>query len=342
MMSTPTLPKCQLGQFGPHVPRLGLGLMGLSIAYGKPKPDNERLALLDAAYELGETFWDTADMYGDNEDLIGTWFKANPEKRENVFLATKFAHKISENGLIIDSSPQYAIEACLKSLSRLGVPSIDLYYCHRLDGKTPIEKTMEALAQLQKEGKIKYIGLSECSAESLRRAHKVHPITAVQMEYSPFALEIESPQYNLLKTARELGVALVAYSPLGRGFLSGTITSPNDFDDGDFRNYAPRFSAENFNKNLTLVDLIKTLAEERNVTPSQLTLAWLSAQGGDIFPIPGTTNVDRLKENLGSLEIELTPEEEKRMRVACMEVEVAGGRYPEGHSAALFADTPAL
>lgn len=239
-------------------------------------------------------------------------------------------------------SPEYVIEACSKSLCRLGVPSIDLYYCHRLDGKTPIEKTVEALVQLQKEGKIKYLGLSECSAESLRRAHKVHPIAAVQMEYSPFALEVESPQYNLLKTARELGIALVAYAPLGRGFLSGAITSPNGFDDGDFRKYAPRFSAENFNKNLTLVDMIKKLAEEKNVTPSQLTLAWLSAQGGDIFPIPGTTNVDRLKENLGSLEIELTPEEENRMRVACMEVEVAGGRYPEGHSATLFADTPAL
>jgi aryl-alcohol dehydrogenase-like predicted oxidoreductase len=282
-------------------------------------------------------------MYGDSEELLGKWFKANPEKREDIFLATKFANKISENGsIIVDSSPEYVIEACSKSLSRLGVPSIDLYYCHRLDGKTPIEKTVEALAQLQKEGKIKYLGLSECSAESLRRAHKVHPIAAVQMEYSPFALEVESPQYNLLKTARELGVALVAYSPLGRGFLSGTIKSPDDFDDGDFRTYAPRFSAENFNKNLTLVDQIKAFAEEKSATPSQLTLAWLLAQGGDIFPIPGTTNVDRLKENLGSLEIELTPEEENRIRVACMEVEVAGGRYPEGHSVSLFADTPAL
>jgi aryl-alcohol dehydrogenase-like predicted oxidoreductase len=282
-------------------------------------------------------------MYGDSEELLGKWFKANPEKREDIFLATKFANKISEDGsFIVDSSPEYVFEACSKSLSRLGVPSIDLYYCHRLDGKTPIEKTVEAMAQLQKEGKIKYLGLSECSAESLRRAHKVHPITAVQMEYSPFALEVESPQYNLLKTARELGVALVAYAPLGRGFLSGTIKSPDDFDDGDFRKYAPRFSAENFNKNLTLVDQIKAFAEEKSATPSQLTLAWLSAQGGDIFPIPGTTNVDRLKENLGSLEIELTPEEENRIRVACMKVEVAGGRYPEAHSASLFADTPVL
>lgn len=282
-------------------------------------------------------------MYGDSEELLGNWFKANPEKRDNIFLATKFANKISENGsIVVDSSPEYVIEACSKSLSRLGVPSIDLYYCHRLDDKTPIEKTVEALAQLQKEGKIKYLGLSECSAESLRRAHKVHPIAAVQMEYSPFALEVESPQYNMLKTTRELGVALVAYAPLGRGFLSGTITSPNGFDDSDFRKYAPRFSAENFNKNLTLVELIKTLAEEKNATPSQLTLAWLSAQGGDIFPIPGTTNVDRLKENLKSLEIKLTPKEENQIRVACMEVEVAGGRYPEGHSATLFADTPAL
>lgn len=282
-------------------------------------------------------------MYGDSEELLGKWFKANPGKRENIFLATKFANRISEDGsFFIDSSPGYVLEACSKSLSRLGVSSIDLYYCHRLDGKTPIEKTVEAMAELKREGKIKYLGLSECSADSLRRAHKVHPITAVQMEYSPFALEIESPQYNLLKTARELGVALVAYAPLGRGFLSGTVKSPNDFDDDDFRKFAPRFSAENFEKNLALVDKIRAFAQEKHATPSQLTLAWLLIQGDDIFPIPGTTNVDRLQENLGSLGIKLASEEERIIRNACMVAEVAGGRYPEGYSMALFADTPPL
>lgn len=282
-------------------------------------------------------------MYGDSEELIGKWFKANPEKREKIFLATKFANRISKDGsFVVDSSPEYVIEASSKSLSRLGVSSIDLYYCHRLDEKTPVEKTVEAMVQLKREGKIKYLGLSECSADSLRRAHKVHPITAVQMEYSPFALEIESPQYNLLKTARELGVALVAYSPLGRGFLSGTIKSPDDFDDGDFRKFAPRFNAENFGKNLALVDQIRAFAGSKHATSSQLTLAWLLAQGDDIFPIPGTTVVDRLKENLGSLEINLAPEEEQSIRNACMVAEVAGDRYPEGLSMALFADTPAL
>jgi aryl-alcohol dehydrogenase-like predicted oxidoreductase len=198
------------------------------------------------------------------------------------------------------------------------------------------------MAQLKAEGKIKYLGLSECSADSLRRAHKVHPITAVQMEYSPFALEIESPQYKLLETARELGVAVVAYSPLSRGFLTGAITSPDDFEEGDFRLLSPRFSKENFGKNLALVEKLKAVAAKKGVAPSQLTLAWLMAQGDDIFPIPGTTKLERLKENLGSLSVELSPEEEEEVRSACNAAEVAGSRYPESFSASCFADTPAL
>ncbi|KAL5355871.1 NADP-dependent oxidoreductase domain-containing protein [Aspergillus floccosus] len=338
-----SLPTAKLGKNGPEVPRLGLGLMGLSAFYGTVKPDSERFAFLDTAYELGETFWDSADIYGDNEDLLGRYFKANPSKREKIFLTTKFAIRSGSDGSrFTDSSPEYVQQACAKSLSRLGISTIDLYYCHRLDQKTPIEKTVQAMAQLKAEGKIRYLGLSECSAESLRRAHKVHPITAVQMEYSPFSLEIESPQYKLLETARELGVAVVAYSPLGRGFLSGELTSPDQFDENDFRKYAPRFSKENFPKNLELVRVIQGLAERTGVTSSQLTLAWLMAQGEDIFPIPGTTRVERLKENLGSLQITLSEEEEKEFREACSAVEVAGSRYPETFSSTLFADTPPL
>jgi len=317
--------------------------MGLSTFYGPPKPDAERNAVLDKLYNDGEHFWDTADMYGDSEDLLGKWFKNNPGKRENIFLATKFANVLHEDGSrSIDSSPEYAKKACAKSLERLGLPYIDLYYAHRLDGKTPIEKTVQAMAELKAEGKIKYLGLSECSSESLRRACKVHHITAVQIEYSPFALDIETEQIGLLKTARELGVAIVAYSPLGRGMLSGTLRSPKDLAEGDFRTYAPRFSEENFPKNLQLVDSITELAKKKGCTPSQLTLAWILAQGDDFFPIPGTTNTDRIDENLGAVKVHLTKEDEQEIRQACEKAEPAGARYPEIMAHTLFADTPAL
>ncbi|KAF1960253.1 Aldo/keto reductase [Byssothecium circinans] len=338
-MSLPTAP---LGKNGPQVNRLGLGLMGLSMAYGAPKPDNERLALLDAAYELGERHWDSADMYGDSEDLLGKWFKLNPDKRKDIFLATKFANKRGPDGYTVDSSPEYAKKACARSLERLGLPSVDLYYCHRVDLKTPIEKTVEAMVELKNEGKFKYLGLSEISSDTLRRAHKVHPISAVQIEYSPFALEIESEQINLLRTARELGVAIVAYSPLGRGMFTGTVRSPDDFEEGDFRKIAPRFSPENFPKNLKLVDQLNEIAKSKAITASQLVLAWLLAQGLDIFPIPGTTRAERLKENVGSLKIELSKEEEQKIRKLCKEADVAGARYPEGMTAILYADTPPL
>ncbi|KAF2662343.1 putative aldo-keto reductase [Lophiostoma macrostomum CBS 122681] len=339
-MSLPTAP---LGKNGPQVTRVGFGAMGLSAYYGDVKPDNERFAVLDKAYELGDLFWDTADAYNDNEELLGKWFKANPGKREKIFLATKFAVKTGANGEPeIDSSPEYAKEACAKSLQRLGVQNIDLYYAHRVDQKTPIEKTIQGLVELKNEGKIKYIGLSEVSSESLRRAHKVHPITAVQVEYSPYALEIESEQFQLLKTARELGVAIVAYSPLGRGMITGAIQSLDDLDESDFRRYAPRFSAENFPKNMELTKQLGGIAKKKGITPSQLVLAWLLAQGEDIFPIPGTTRVPRLEENLGSLHVELTEEENKAIRKYCENADVVGGRYPESFSSSLFADTPSL
>lgn len=317
--------------------------MGISAFYGNAKPEAERMALLDKAYEVGETFWDSADMYGDSEDLIGRWLKANPGKRKDIFLATKFANKFHDDGTrTIDSTPEYCLSACDKSLERLGVPFVDLYYCHRLDQKTPIELTVRAMVQLKEAGKIKYLGLSECSAESLRRAHAVHPITAVQMEYSPFALEIESPQFKLLEMARELGVAVVAYSPLGRGMLSGTLRSRADFGPGDIRAILPRFSEENFPKNIAIVDKIAQIAKQKSVTPSQLTLAWLLAQGDDIFPIPGTTRPERLLENVDSLKITLSKEEEKTIRAECENAEIAGGRYPESIASACFADTPPL
>jgi aryl-alcohol dehydrogenase-like predicted oxidoreductase len=282
----------------------------------------------------------THASYGDNEVLLGKWFAANPDKRSDIFLATKFA--VAQADHSVDSSPEHCKRACAASLQRLGVDHIDLYYCHRVDGKTPIEKTVRAMAELKNEGKVKYLGLSEVSSETLRRAHAVHPISAVQIEYSPFALEVESKQINLLKTCRELGVAVVAYSPLCRGILAGALKSPDDFAESDYRRLMPRFSADNFAKNLKLVDQITAVAKEKGVTPSQLTLAWLLAQGDDIFPIPGTTKLDRLKENLGSLDVKLTEDEEKQIRKASEEAEVAGTRYHPSFMSACYADTPAL
>ncbi|KAL1863691.1 hypothetical protein Plec18170_000529 [Paecilomyces lecythidis] len=338
-----SIPKRPLGRNGPEVNRLGFGCMGLSAFYGPPKPDNERLAVLDAAYQAGEHFWDTADIYQDNEDLLGKWFAANPEKRKDIFLATKFAlHHKDDSTVEVRGDPEYVKEACARSLKRLGLPYVDLYYCHRLDQNVPVEKTVQAMAELKNEGKIKYLGLSECSAESLRRAYKVHPITAIQVEYSPFTLDIEDPRIKLLETCRELGVAVVAYSPLGRGMLTGKYRSPNDFPKDDWRRMAPRFSEENFPKNLQLVDQIQSLAHKKGCTAGQLTLAWLLAQGDDIFPIPGTTHVDRLKENLGAVNVKLDKEDVEIVRKASEEAEVHGERYPGQMASQLFADTPPL
>ncbi|CAF9926543.1 MAG: Aldo-keto reductase str7 [Alectoria fallacina] len=337
----PSLPTRQLGKDGPQVTALGFGAMGLSAFYGKPESDEDRFKILDKAYDMGETFWDSADVYMDNEDLIGKWFERTG-KRDDIFLATKFANIMKDGNRTVRSDPEYVKEACEKSLKRLGIPTIDLYYCHRLDGKTPIEKTVEAMAQLKKEGKIKYLGLSEVSSASLRRAHAVHPISAVQIEYSPFTIDIESPDIALLKTCRELGVATIAYSPLGRGMLTGAYKTPTDFEEGDFRRRAPRFSEDNFPKNLKLVDEINEIAKKKGCTAGQLTLAWLLAQGQDIIPIPGTKKIKYLEENMAALDVKLTSSENAEIRKAVENAEVHGQRYPEQMMGALFADTPEL
>ena len=359
----PQLPTRQLGKDGPHVTALGFGAMGLSAFYGKTGSDDERLKFLDHVYELGETNWDSADMYADNEDLIGKWFKRTG-KRNDIFLATKFGIVTNPDGTRgMRSDPEHVKEACEKSLKRLGIECIDLYYCHRVDGKTPVEKTVEAMAELKKyvpklphlnetgehsnntinrAGKIKYLGFSEVSASTLRRACRVHHISAVQIEYSPFTIDIENPQIALLKTCRELGVATVAYSPLGRGFITGQIRSPDDFEADDFRRMAPRFQGENFNKNLKLVDRLGEIAKKKGCTPGQLTLAWLMRQGEDIVPIPGTKKTKYLEENLGALKVKLTDEEDKEIRDVVEAAEVHGGRYPDEMMKTLFADTPEL
>ncbi|TVY51804.1 Aldo-keto reductase yakc [NADP(+)] [Lachnellula cervina] len=340
-MAPPQLPTRKLGKNGPEIVAEGFGLMGLSAFYGKPEPDEERFKVLDRALELGQTNWDSADMYLDSEDLLGKWFKRTG-KREQIFLATKFGNKNVDGVRSVDSSPGYAKEACARSLKRLGVEQIDLYYCHRVNKQVPIEKTVQAMVELKNEGKIKYLGLSEVSADTLRRACKVHHIDAVQIEYSPFAIDIEHPSVNLLKTCRELGVAIVAYSPLGRGFLTGAYRSPSDFEEGDFRTRAPRFSAENFPKNLKLVDNISALAQKKNCTPGQLSLAWLLAQGEDIIPIPGTKKIKYLEENLGALDVKLSESEESEIRAEVERAEVQGARYPEAFMDSLFADTVPL
>lgn len=271
---------------------------------------------------------------------MGRWFKKNPGKRDNIFLATKFAVRVEpETGeFTLRNDPEYIHQAIDRSLSRLGVPYVDLYYCHRLDPEQPIEVTVGEMKKLRDAGKVKYLGLSECSAEAVRRACKVAHIDAVQVEYSPFSLEIENN--DLLNTCRELGVAVIAYSPLGRGFLTGSIRSPDDFEQDDFRRFAPRFLPENFPKNLELVDKLNEMAKKKGCTVGQITLAWLLAQGNEIIPIPGTTKVKNYDENMDALKVELSKEDEKEIREFVTNAEVAGARYPS--SSNLYVTTKPL
>lgn len=281
-------------------------------------------------------------MYGDCEDLLGKWFAANPGKRDNIFLATKFGIIPEKGSIRVDSSPEYCRQALEKSLKRLGLPSVNLFYIHHLDKVTPIEKTIKVMVELKNAGKIQHLGLSECSADTLRRASAIHPIACAQMEYNPFTLEIEEPQRRFLDTCRELGTAVVAYSPLGRGLLTGTIKSKEDITkEGDVRTMLPRFSGESLDKNLAIVAKINEIAKTKSATPSQLTLAWLLAQGDDIFGIPGTTQVHRLRENLDAMSINLSAEEERAIRDVAKDIN--GPRIPDGFPGVnLFGDTPPL
>ncbi|KAH8886335.1 Aldo/keto reductase [Thozetella sp. PMI_491] len=337
-----------LGKDGPKIPAIGIGLMGMSIGYGPAAPDEERLKLLDHAWEIGCTNWDTADIYGDSEDLIGKWFKLHPERRKDVFLATKFGLRAPTEGVEmdkpsvveIDSSPVYCKQSIDQSLKRLGVDYIDLYYLHRPDSEIPIEKTIHAMKEIVREGKAKLLGLSEVSSTTLRRAHAIHPISAVQVEYNPWTLDIEGPSgTHLLRTCRELGVSVLAYSPLGRGILTGKIRSNADFGPDDVRARLARFNGDNFKKNLVLVDRFTELAKDKGCTPSQMVLAWLLAQGDDIFVIPGTKNTEHLEDNYGASEVHLTEHEVKQLRELVAAAGVSGDRDP---AFGAFVDTAPL
>ncbi|KAK9489116.1 NADP-dependent oxidoreductase domain-containing protein [Lipomyces doorenjongii] len=326
------IPTTQLGKYGPAVTAIGFGAMGISAFY-EPKLDDEAaFAVLDKAVELGCTFWDTARLYNDNEEVIGRWF-AKTGKRSEIFLCTKFGIKPDYSS---DGSPEYVKQSCEDSLQRLGVDTIDLFYQHRMDQSLPIEVTVGAMAGLVKQGKVKYLGLSECSAATLRRACAVHHIAAVQIEYSPFAVEAE--QNGLIEACKELGVAVVSYSPLSRGFLTGAYTKPEDFPEGDYRRAAPRFQKENFDANLKLLDVFKKIASKKNATPGQVTLAWLIAKGA--IPIPGTTKIARLEENVKAAYVQLTEEELDEINEFVQNADVAGDRYASSHN--LYADTPEL
>ncbi|EJD41884.1 aldo-keto reductase, putative [Auricularia subglabra TFB-10046 SS5] len=336
----PALPTRPLGKNGPRVTEIGFGLMGMNAFYGKPLEDDKAFALLDKALELGCTFWDTSNIYGGNEDTLNRYFKARGN-RDKVFLATKFGIGADAQGKVfIRGDYDYVIESASKALARLGVLFIDLFYVHRIDQKTPIEVTMKALVQLKNEGKIRHIGLSEASAQTLRRACAVHHVAALQIEYSPFALDIERPNVGILKACRELGVAVVAYSPLGRGILSGRIRSADDFDATDYRRNDPRYSPENFHKNLELVDKISEIAKKHKVTPGQLVLAWLLAQGPEVIPIPGTTKIANLEENLGASTVKFGAGELEELNSFVRSADVKGERYSSAGMATLIADTP--
>ncbi len=316
----------KLGNSGIEVTAIGLGCMGMSDFYGK-SDDVASLALLEKAVEMGVNFWDTADMYGTghNEMLISQVLRNH---RDEITIATKFGNmrRIDGAHLGINGTPEYVKSACDMSLKRLGVDHIDLYYQHRVDPNVPIEDTVGAMAELVKAGKVRFLGLSEASAQTIRRAYAVHPITALQTEYS---LWTRDPEGELLDTCRELNIAFVAYSPLGRGFLTGAVTQPDELEANDFRRSNPRWREENLKQNLALVDKIKEIASEKGCTPAQLALAWVLAQGEDIIPIPGTRREKYLRENIAALDVTLTADDLAQIDAALPVGAAAGTRYHE-------------
>lgn len=318
--------KRTLGKSGLTVSALGLGCMGMSEFYG-PSDEAESIATLHRAVDLGVTHFDTADVYGPriNEELVGRGLAAY---RNRITIATKFGNVRDEKGAWkgVSGKPDYVRSCCEASLKRLKIDTIDLYYQHRVDPDTPIEDTVGAMAQLVKEGKVRYLGLSEAAPATIRKACKVHPITALQTEYS---LWTRDPEDGVLDTCRELGVGFVAYSPVGRGFLTGRIKSHDDLDPTDFRRMAPRLQAENMAKNLELVARIEAMAAEKGCTPAQLALAWVLAKGSDIVPIPGTKRRKYLEENCQAVEIRLSPADVARLDAAIPKGATAGLRYPE-------------
>jgi len=329
LLSAATMKKRKLGKSGLEVSALGLGCMGMSFSYGKPQDRREMIALLRAAFERGITLFDTAEVYGPftNEELLG---EALAPVRDQVVIATKFGFKLDPSGakswVGVDSQPQHVKEVAEASLKRLKTDRIDLFYQHRVDPNMAIEEVAGAVKELIQEGKVRHFGMSEPGVPTLRRAHAVQPVTAVQNEYS---LWTRTPENEVLPALEELGIGFVPYSPLGRGFLTGKIDETTTFEPNDFRANLPRFTPEARKANQALIDLLRSIGERKNATPAQIALAWLLAQKAWIVPIPGTTKLHRLEENIGATEIELTPDDLREIDEASAKITVQGARYPE-------------
>ncbi|KAH7859045.1 hypothetical protein Vadar_030795 [Vaccinium darrowii] len=331
--------RMKLGSQGLEVSAQGLGCMGMSAFYGPPKPDEDMIKLIHHAIDSGVTFLDTSDIYGPhtNEILLGKALKGG--RREKVELATKFGVRFANEKMVICGDPAYVRAACEASLKRLDIDCIDLYYQHRIDTRVPIEITMAELKKLVEEGKIKYIGLSEASPATIRRAHAVHPITAIQLEWSLWSRDVEE---EIVPTCRELGIGIVAYSPLGRGFFSSGPKMAENWATGDFREHLPRFQPENVEHNKTVFERVNEMAAKKGCTPGQLALAWVHHQGNDVCPIPGTTKVENFNQNIGALSVKLTPEDMAELESIASADAVKGDRYGNSITTWMDSDTPPL